>query len=87
MRRTIRTRRRCLLTTFYVAQHIAARVLLNAGTPADLAEAGQALARLHDLAASVHNTRFLIEVLALDSPARGCAEEVVTRAWRSCSKP
>ena len=55
------------MTTFYVASVSHANVLLSAGTPADLAEADRELGRLHNLAASGHNTRYLIEVLALEA--------------------
>ena len=53
------------MTTFHVTLVSRARILVAAATPASHAEAAQALARLHDLAATTHNTRYLIEVLAL----------------------
>ena len=40
---------------------------MTAGTPASLVGAGQTLARLHDLTTATHNTRFLIETLALQA--------------------
>jgi LuxR family maltose regulon positive regulatory protein len=61
-------------TTFHVALVSRARILVAAGTPAGQAEAARTLTRLHDLTAATHNTRFLIETLALRallSDARG----------------
>jgi LuxR family transcriptional regulator, maltose regulon positive regulatory protein len=52
---------------FYVAAFSLVEVLLARRTPASLEEASQRLARLHDIVRTTHNTRFLIEVLALQA--------------------
>ena len=55
------------LNTFLVTRVLRAKVLLALGTAASLTEAHDALAHLHELARTTHNTRFLIETLALEA--------------------
>lgn len=55
------------LSTFHVPLVSRAKVLLAAGTPAGLAEASRTLVRLHEFAATTHNTRYLMEALALQA--------------------
>jgi LuxR family maltose regulon positive regulatory protein len=74
------------MATFHVPALSLAKVLLNRDTPAGRHEASVLLARLGSFVESQHNTRFLIEVLALqamladaegDEPA---ARQAVTQA-------
>lgn len=55
------------LTTFHVSAFSLAKILLNQDTSASRREASEFLARLGSFVASQHNTRFLIEVLALQA--------------------
>ena len=52
---------------FYVPSFTLVEVLLAQGTPASLEEASRLLARLREVVQATHNTRFLIEALALQS--------------------
>jgi LuxR family maltose regulon positive regulatory protein len=52
---------------FYAPQLALPKILLAQGTPASRAQAAEALSRLHDFVTSIHNTRFTIEVLALEA--------------------
>jgi LuxR family maltose regulon positive regulatory protein len=52
---------------FYAPQLTLPKILLAQNTPASLAQAGEALSRLRAFVTSVHNTRFTIEVLALEA--------------------
>ena len=52
---------------FYVPDFTLVEVLLAQGTPASLEEAARLLARLHEVVQATHNTRFLIEALALQA--------------------
>jgi LuxR family maltose regulon positive regulatory protein len=61
------------LTTFHVAAITLAKVLLASGTPSGLREGTELLARLRAFAESQHNTRTLIEVLALQALAESAA--------------
>jgi LuxR family maltose regulon positive regulatory protein len=55
------------MTTFTSWNFYLARILLDQRTPASLAEAAEVLARLHDFVETTPNTRFKIEVLALQA--------------------
>ena len=52
---------------FYVPDFTLVEILLAQGTPASLEEAARLLARLHEVVQATHNTRFLIEALALQA--------------------
>jgi LuxR family maltose regulon positive regulatory protein len=52
---------------FYVPQLTLAKVLLAQGTTESLHQAANLLERLHDFVVSIHNTRFRIDVLALQA--------------------
>jgi len=52
---------------FYVPNFTLVEILLAQGTPASLEEAARLLARLHEVVQAIHNTRFLIEALALQA--------------------
>ena len=52
---------------FYVPNFTLVEILLAQGTPASLEEAARLLARLHEVVQATHNTRFLIEALALQA--------------------
>ena len=52
---------------FYVPDFTLVEILLAQGTPASLEEATRLLARLHEVVQATHNTRFLIEALALQA--------------------
>jgi LuxR family maltose regulon positive regulatory protein len=68
------------MTTFQVAPLTRAGVLVGVGAPAGLEEAAGILACLHERTAVTHNTRFLIEVLALQAvleDARGNSPEAL----------
>jgi LuxR family transcriptional regulator, maltose regulon positive regulatory protein len=52
---------------FYVPDFTLVEVLLAQGTPASLEEAARLLVRLHEVVQTIHNTRFLIETLALQA--------------------
>ncbi len=54
---------------FYVPQLTMAKVLLAKGTPESQGRAIALLNRLHEFFTSIHNTRFLIDVLALQALA------------------
>jgi LuxR family maltose regulon positive regulatory protein len=56
-----------LMAFFYAPQLTLPKVLLAANTPAGRQQAGGALARLHGFVTAAHNTRFTIEVLALQA--------------------
>jgi LuxR family maltose regulon positive regulatory protein len=55
------------LPYFYAPQLALPKILLAQNTPASLAQAAEALSRLHAFVTSIHNTRFTIEVLALEA--------------------
>ncbi len=74
------------LPYFYAPQLALPKILLAQGTPASLVQAAEALARLHAFVTSIHNTRFTIEVLALEAllyHAQGNAQA----RWRPWNKP
>jgi len=52
---------------FYAPDFTLVEVLLAQETPASLEEAARLLARLHEVVRTTHNTRFLIEALALQA--------------------
>jgi LuxR family maltose regulon positive regulatory protein len=52
---------------FYAPQVALPKILLAQNTPASLAQADEVLARLYAFFTSIHNTRFTIEVLALQA--------------------
>jgi LuxR family maltose regulon positive regulatory protein len=52
---------------FFTAPFSLVEILLAQGTSASLEEAAHLLARLHEVVQATHNTRFLIEVLALEA--------------------
>jgi LuxR family transcriptional regulator, maltose regulon positive regulatory protein len=52
---------------FYAPNFTLVEILLAQGTPASLGEAARLLARLHEVVQTLHNTRFLIEALALQA--------------------
>ena len=69
------------MNTFHVALVSRAKILVSAETPASQADAAQALACLRDQATTSHNTRYLIEVLALQAlldDARGRRDRALT---------
>ena len=55
------------LAYFHAPQLALPKILLAQNTPASLAQAAEALTRLHAFVTSIHNTRFTIEVLALEA--------------------
>ena len=55
------------LAYFHAPQLALPKILLAQDTPASLAQAAEALTRLHAFVTSIHNTRFTIEVLALEA--------------------
>lgn len=55
------------MTTFYVSSFAVVKLLLHQATPASLREALGLLSRLRAFAEATHNTRFLIDVLALQA--------------------
>lgn len=55
------------LTTFHVAAITLAKVLLERKTSPSIREGTELVARLHTFAKSQHNTRYLIEILALQA--------------------
>lgn len=55
------------MTTFHASALSLAKIMLHQDTPASRREASEFLARLANFVASQHNTRFLIEVLALQA--------------------
>jgi LuxR family transcriptional regulator, maltose regulon positive regulatory protein len=67
--RVDRSIRAAPMPLFFVASFSLVEVLLSQGTPASLGEASQRLARLQSIVQATHNTRFLIEVLALQALA------------------
>ena len=52
---------------FYAPQLTLPKILLAQDTPASRAQAAEALSRLHTFVTAIHNTRFTIEVLALEA--------------------
>jgi LuxR family transcriptional regulator, maltose regulon positive regulatory protein len=56
-----------IMAFFYASQLTLPKVLLAINTPASLREAAEAIARLYDFVTATHNTRFTIEVLALQA--------------------
>jgi len=52
---------------FYAPQLTPSKILLAINTPASREQAAEALFRLHDFVTTTHNTRFTIEVLALQA--------------------
>jgi LuxR family maltose regulon positive regulatory protein len=52
---------------FYAPQLALPKILLAQDTPASRAQAAEVLSRLHAFVTSIHNTRFTIEVLALQA--------------------
>lgn len=56
-----------LMPYFYAPQLTLPKILLAQDTPASRKQAGEALSRLHDFVTATHNTRFTIEVLALQA--------------------
>ena len=52
---------------FHAPQLALPKILLAQNTTASLAQAAEALTRLHAFVTSIHNTRFTIEVLALEA--------------------
>jgi LuxR family maltose regulon positive regulatory protein len=52
---------------FFTPQLVLSKILLAQDTPPSRAQAGEILGRLHTFFASIHSTRFLIEVLAVQS--------------------
>jgi LuxR family maltose regulon positive regulatory protein len=66
---------------FYAPQLALPKILLAQDTPASRAQAAEALSRLHAFVTSIHNTRFTIEVLALEAllhHAQGNAQAALT---------
>lgn len=55
------------LSYFHAPQLALPKILLAQGTPPSLAQAAEALSRLHAFVTSIHSTRFAIEVLALEA--------------------
>ncbi|MCU0503171.1 MAG: LuxR C-terminal-related transcriptional regulator, partial [Anaerolineae bacterium] len=55
------------MALFYAPQLTPPKILLAQDTPAGRAPAAEALARLYDFVTTTHNTRFTIEVLALQA--------------------
>jgi LuxR family maltose regulon positive regulatory protein len=62
--RTVRT---TPMPLFYVVEFSLVEILLAQGTSPSLEEAARMLARLHEVVQATHNTRFLIEALALQA--------------------
>jgi len=56
-----------LMPFFHAPQLTLPKILLAQDTSASLAQAGEALSRLRAFVTSIHNTRFTIEVLALEA--------------------
>ena len=56
-----------LMAFFYAPQLTPPKILLAQDTPASREQAAEALARLYDFVTTTHNTRFTIEVLALQA--------------------
>ena len=56
-----------LMPYFYAPQLALPKILLAQDTPAGREQAAKALSRLHAFVTSIHNTRFTIEVLALEA--------------------
>lgn len=56
-----------VMALFYAPQLTPSKILLAQDTPASRQQAAEALARLYDFVTSTHNTRFTIEVLALQA--------------------
>ena len=52
---------------FYAPQLTPSKILIAINTPASRQQAAEALTRLHDFVTTTHNTRFTIEVLALQA--------------------
>jgi len=52
---------------FYAPQLALPKILLAQDTPASRAQAAEALSRLHAFVTAIHNTRFTIDVLALEA--------------------
>jgi LuxR family maltose regulon positive regulatory protein len=59
-----------LMAFFYAPQLTLPKILLAQNTPDSRQQAGEALARLYDFVTTAHNTRFTIEVLALQALLR-----------------
>ncbi len=55
------------MSYFYAPQLTLPKILLAQDTPASRGQAAEALSRLHAFVTSIHNTRFTIEVLALEA--------------------
>ena len=55
------------MSYFYAPQLTLPKILLAQDTPASREQAAEALSRLHAFVTSIHNTRFTIEVLALEA--------------------
>jgi ATP/maltotriose-dependent transcriptional regulator MalT len=55
------------MSYFYAPQLALPKILLAQDTPASLEQAEEVLSRLHAFVTSIHNTRFIIEVLALQA--------------------
>jgi LuxR family maltose regulon positive regulatory protein len=55
------------MSYFYAPQLALPKILLAQDTPASLEQAAEALSRLHTFVTAIHNTRFTIEVLALQA--------------------
>jgi LuxR family transcriptional regulator, maltose regulon positive regulatory protein len=55
------------MSYFYAPQLALPKILLAQDTPASREQAAEVLSRLHDFVTSTHNTRFTIEVLALQA--------------------
>ena len=55
------------MVLFFAPEFILPKVLLAQNTPSSLEQAEKILSRLHTFVTKIHNTRFLIEVLALHS--------------------
>jgi LuxR family transcriptional regulator, maltose regulon positive regulatory protein len=56
-----------VMAFFHAPQLTVPKILLGMNTPASRQQAAEALARLHDFVTTTHNTRFTIEVLALQA--------------------
>jgi LuxR family transcriptional regulator, maltose regulon positive regulatory protein len=56
-----------IMALFYAPQLTSLKILLAQDTPASRQQAAEALARLYDFVTATHNTRFTIEVLALQA--------------------
>ena len=65
---------------FYAPQLALPKILLAQDTPASREQAAEALSRLHAFVTAIHNTRFTIEVLALEASAPPRAGERAERA-------